>query len=383
MTALALDRKIDQFDVDTVLPRRYNRPVAAATTIYGGALVGIDTSGYANPAGATPSFKILGVAVKQVVNTVAAGFGGAGDLSVEIQTGAYFFDQAGTAFTEASFGALVYAVDDHTVSLSDGGGQYPAVGQFQGLASNIRGDASSQVLVLIGQASLYATNPETAPTSVAGEARAVATSALAAYAAVAGVITASANGALGSVFDGVTIVAGDTVLLPAGIAAAVADAGPYVVTSLGGASAKFVLTRPDWWANGGYVRQSGEIKIYQGTVFAGTTWKSWVTTATVVIGTSDPLLYPKRVSQSLTLVAGTKTITNVPIRSATLTSVQINRTKGDTCTLTVGGYHPTTGGNTGMTAGALGTGQVIIEACVGAGTISVADVSIVTVVIEN
>jgi len=213
---------------------------------------------------------------------------------------------------------------------------------------------------------------------------AVATAALAAYTRTGTTITANANGAMGAVFDGVTIAAGDTVLLPEGIAAAVADAGPYEVESVGSASTPFVLTRPGWWPDGGFVPEKKPILIKRGTLFAGTNWRSWVTTGTVVIGTSAPLLFPIRVMQSVTLVAGTATITNVPIRSATLSRVDCNsRQVGNTPTATTGGYHSTVANANGITIGNLGTASIVIQATVAAGTINNADISTLAVVIEN
>ena len=54
-----------------------NIPVAAATTIYQGAMVGVSIagSGYAANVAATPDYRVLGVARANVTNTSAAGFG--------------------------------------------------------------------------------------------------------------------------------------------------------------------------------------------------------------------------------------------------------------------------------------------------------------------
>lgn len=92
-------------------------------------------------------------------------------------------------------------------------------------------------------------------------ARVVTTSALAAYtyangtAGVGATITANANGALAAV-DGVTLVAGDLLLLQNG--AAFADNGLYVVTTVGDGSNPFVLTRD--------VRGDTQAKILSSTI---------------------------------------------------------------------------------------------------------------------
>lgn len=83
---------------------------------------------------------------------------------------------------------------------------------------------------------LVSADPEDNKSSV----RVATTAALAAYTRTANVITADAPGALADQ-DGVTLVAGDSLLLLTGAAAA--DNGIYVVTEVGDGFAPFVLTR--------------------------------------------------------------------------------------------------------------------------------------------
>lgn len=96
--------------------------------------------------------------------------------------------------------------------------------------------------------------------------------ALPAYARVANVITASANGALNGdpSVDGVTLVVGDRVLLKNG--AAGADNGIYTVTALGGASAKWKLTRATDANTSAQVTSGMYTEIEEGTANAGTGW---------------------------------------------------------------------------------------------------------------
>jgi hypothetical protein len=382
MAAATSSRNTPEYS-DAPIPTYVVIGVKAAAIIYAGVMVALDSSGYAVMAGnaGTAAQKIIGVAEgpgdigsnSDVDNTSGAN----GALTVKVRQGAFWFTNNGTSIAATNIGQACYAATDSSVDLSDGAGLRPFAGIILGV------DATLGVLVQFGAAVTFSA-PSASALSTAYTARAVATSALAAYASVAGVITASANGALGSVFDGVTIVAGDLILLPEGIAAATKDAGPYVVTSLGGASAKFILTRPDWWATASLIPQYKEIQIGpEGTLYKGTEWKSFVTTAIKVVDTDAPLLFPRLVLQSVVLVAGTATLTNVPIRSATLTSVEPTRIVANTSTATTGGYGPTVGGANGITAGALGTGQVILEACVAAGTKNAADVSTLNVAIQN
>jgi len=199
---------------------------------------------------------------------------------------------------------------------------------------------------------------------------------LAAYTTTSGVITADANGAIGTQ-DGLTLVANDVVVMPPGVAVAAAEAGPWVVTTVGTAGSKFVLTRPTWWPHAGTVGAGQTVDVAAGTTFAGTRWKVYATAA-ITVGTTDPSFYPEKVNLAATLVAGHKAITSVPIRSATLTNYTIVRKTANTCAATDGGYHPLS-----ITAGGLGTATVDITACVLAGTINVADVSTMIVTIHN
>lgn len=208
-------------------------------------------------------------------------------------------------------------------------------------------------------------------------ARVCAAAALAAYANVGGVLTATANGALAAV-DGVTLAVGDLVLLPNGIAAAAADAGLYQVTSIGGTSAKYVLTAAPDVPYGAVMLPKTEFAISEGTLYGGTTWVNTLTGLTNLVGTASFTFFPRFVSQSIVLVAGTKTITNVPILSATTVAMRFTRTTANTTTSTID-YQPV--GT--ITPGALGTATFAFDAVVAAGTINASDVSTGSLIIWN
>lgn len=205
------------------------------------------------------------------------------------------------------------------------------------------------------------------------QARVATVAALATYVASGGALTASANGAL--TIDGVTMAAGDRVLLIAG--AAGADNGLYTVTSPGGASAKYILTRAPDWATGSKVQGGAIVEVSEGTVYAQTTWKL-TTSGTSTVDTTSVAFYPRVVTQSVTLVAGTVTVANVPILSATKTQVVASRTTAGTTTSTVS-YQPIGG----LTAGGIGTGTFNMQAAVAAGTINASDVSVLNVSVIN
>lgn len=135
MAALTGFRPTQEYGGTTegVLPTRYYVPVAANVTIYGGALVVIDSSGNANPGGVAEG-SCLGMAdagpagggVSSVVGTTVAGTN-----FIQVRNGCFLWDVSGV-LTKASFGAKVYVVDDHTVILSNAGSNTSCAGLFMG-----------------------------------------------------------------------------------------------------------------------------------------------------------------------------------------------------------------------------------------------------------
>lgn len=390
MTALIQDRPTDPLgSLDDVLPVLLSFPVEASTSIFAGAMVAINAAGNAVPASASSALKVVGRCERQALNLSSNGSpgatGAAGSIQVLVRQGAFFYNvNADSTITAANFGANLFASDDNTLSLLDGGGQRPYAGFIisSGVGQpGINTVGAGQVACLLGQPNPYAINPELGPNAQLFRARAVQTAALAAYTNVAGVITANANGAL-STADGVTLAAGDLLFLPAGIAAAAADAGVYTVTSLGSGGSKFVLTRVDWLASGSIQKSGFQVKIGgEGTVYKSTTWQALLAADTFTVDTTDAKFFPLQVSGQTVLVAGTFTI-SVPVFSAK-SNVDLARVVANTSTATTGGYCPTSGGATGITTGNMGTGAVIIQACVAAGTINNADISTLNWTVTN
>ena len=88
--------------------------IAAATTIYNGALVAFNAAGFIIPAATTAGILVCGVAQSTVINT-----GAAGDQRVLVGTGMrvnFVNSAAGSALTRAHYGRLVYAADDQTIT---------------------------------------------------------------------------------------------------------------------------------------------------------------------------------------------------------------------------------------------------------------------------
>lgn len=119
MAALAAARNTIQSSPDA-LANLESYPVATATTIYAGALVGVNAGGFAIPA-APAAIRVLGVAQATVVNA-----GANGALEVPVRRGTFLFNnkggdlvvQADVGVVQAAAipkGAPCYVEDDNTV----------------------------------------------------------------------------------------------------------------------------------------------------------------------------------------------------------------------------------------------------------------------------
>lgn len=292
MTALSAPFLNTKIDPQSVIPHLLpgGLPVAASTKIYANSIVAVNSSGYAVPASADTTLRVVGRARAAYDNS--SGAAGAITAEVEIGTFDYNIDSGAGAVTSADVGSAVYAKDDNTISRGNGGNTYPVAGFLMNVFTPPN-STSARAVVLVG----FAADGVVARTRPF-YARAVMTSqaSMNAYTGSGtGTLTAGANGAMGAQ-DGVTLAAGDVVILPAVVTGATitaADVGPWVVSSLGGASAKIVLTRPDWWPTGGGIPQAQSIDVGgEGTIWAGIAWKSLAAKG-AIIGTTDPALYPR------------------------------------------------------------------------------------------
>lgn len=211
--------------------------------------------------------------------------------------------------------------------------------------------------------------------------RAVAT-AIGAYTASGGTLTVTASGALASQ-DGVAMAAGDMLFLQEGLSnVTAADAGPYRIVSLGGASAQVVLSRPAWWPHGGAIVQGAMVAIGgEGSLFGGCTEKTFVATG-AKIGTDAPAFWPDCVMQKVTLASGTLAAakTNMPVRSATTNPSQISITS-----LPTTAPHATTRlwRPSAVTAGVTGTASIQIVAESAPGSTNTSDIGDYCLAVRN
>jgi len=90
--------------------------VKAATCIYGGSMVAVDSTGYAVPAANTAGYKFVGVALQQANNSTGAD----GAIFVRvIITGVFQF--TAVSISQANVWTEMYVVDDQTFSNADPG----------------------------------------------------------------------------------------------------------------------------------------------------------------------------------------------------------------------------------------------------------------------
>lgn len=363
MTASTSDRSAPQYGTpDSVVPFLISLPMAAATTIYAGTMAGADASGNAVGASASTAIRLAGRAESQVVNS-----GAAGALRINVKPGVFAFVNSAAGvdlIAAANVFSYCYAADNQTVALTDGGGTRPIAGVIFPFDPN----NPTAVQVGVGVGFSVPSNPN-APSpggSVAFKARGAAFTnhSLTAF-------TVATN------TDGITYVAGDVVLLTAQTTAA--ENGPYVV---GTVATTAPLTRPDWWVAGSAIAQGQVIQVGgEGTIFGGSEWKA-LCAKSKIVGTDDPVFYPRVCKGTVTLVAGTITLGSTQglfLKSTTASSILITPNTANTTTSTV-----TYGAAVASrTAGVSGTAAAVLQARVAAGTINVADISTLDFLVTN
>ncbi len=294
-------------------------------------------------------------------------------VNVEPGIGLKFDTGAGVnEITKDHIGQPAFAFDDNTLyATSDFGTLSPA-----------------GIIKYVDDEDYVALHVEDAPQAwaVFGDADVATASASAAVRTVRGVVVANvASLAAFTVADnGITYVEGDRVLLAAQTTAL--QCGIYVVGEVDAGSA--ALTRAADMPVGVRLPFGTTIEVGPGnTEYANSSWKSTSTQATgALIGTHDPAFYPRNYRQTITLAAGTYTIgfgsTATPDEALFLlagASVQVTQNTPNTTTSTTEYCAPSASRVTGKP----GTAVVLVRANVAAGTINVADLSTLDVLVSN
>ena len=101
-------------------------PVKGATLIYRGAMVGVNSSGYAVPITATTGLACIGVADQQADNSSGAD----GAIKVRVKTGIFPManSEGADALDWGDVDSIVYGVDDETVAKTSDTDSRSAVG---------------------------------------------------------------------------------------------------------------------------------------------------------------------------------------------------------------------------------------------------------------
>lgn len=128
MTALTTERLSPQLSGSSgPVPAKLYLPVKGSTKIYAGSIVALN-AGYAVPASSALGLVATGKALSTVDNSTGAD----GDLSIEVQIGAFRFENStsGDAIAQANVGSYCYLADDQTVALTSNAGARSVAGQI-------------------------------------------------------------------------------------------------------------------------------------------------------------------------------------------------------------------------------------------------------------
>lgn len=120
------------------VPAVYAAPLGIADNvhIFAGALISVDSSGYMRPARATNTDFVIGLARTDYDNTVTGHAAGALSPEAQLIVSGWDNDGSNPILATTAPGTTLYAVDDHTVSLSSNSSARPAAGILWMLGSD-------------------------------------------------------------------------------------------------------------------------------------------------------------------------------------------------------------------------------------------------------
>lgn len=92
--------------------------VKTNTTIYAGAMVSVDSTGYAIPAADTTNTVVLGRAAKTVISGAGVA---SGTLKIDVEQGCFWYASDAGTKSKYKISSNLYIVDDQTVSATNSG----------------------------------------------------------------------------------------------------------------------------------------------------------------------------------------------------------------------------------------------------------------------
>jgi hypothetical protein len=364
-----------QYNFRGLLPGRLAAPMRDNVVANRGNIACLDSSGNALEGCAASGGAAIcaGRFLAKYDNTVTGHV--AGFVTAQIEIGVFEWDNsavAGNVITAANIGQVCYVQDEHTVSLTSQGGKLIEAGLITDVPVKTDGSTVTGKIAVF-QAPWVAKLASASREADQGAliARNVVTANIASLAAYTVAASATTN-------DNVLGVEGDLVLLVGQSTAA--QNGLYRIGTVGGGTAP--LTRAANMATGSILPNGEVVEISEGTLYGKGFFKATATTAGgAVIGTNDPAFFPRHVKKTVTLVAGAYTLGAggglEPLLLLAGATVHVCRNTANTVGSTVQ-YACIT-----RTTGVAGTAAAVINAQVAAGTINVADISSVDVLITN
>ena len=240
--------------------------------------IGHALAGKVDPIGTDPELQGIGICRTSVSTTAVPA------TAQEVYVDSGIFPFFATSVDETWEGQPIFGQDNQTVGLTDGGGQYPLIGV------GWYAESTTVLHCKVGPAAIAEARAILAVQSTAsgGTARGVFTNLNGAAAYANGVLTL-AVGALPAQ-DGITVALGDTFLALKNLTnlPAAAQAGPWVITSLGSVSTSPTAERPPWYLTGAPVPLEIAIRVGpEGAIFANSIWAATATGAALV-DTTDP-----------------------------------------------------------------------------------------------
>lgn len=351
----------------TVPPGRYSRQPRGASTNYfprglAAQRIGSDLAEHPNPSAPRTDLIVLGVVLANAVFTTGASVdstGGALDVngqpqSIDIETGTIGWFDTGTGanlLTNADVGRVCFLYDNNTLYKTDLSGTISAAG----FVAQVRGDGKVKLRI---DPAVYLLAGLPSGVTSDDSAGFVATN-LPAGTFSGGVFTVTATGAFPTQ-DGATIALGDKVVFPLGTigsqAVSAANEGPYECTVVGATGVQAVFTRPARFAHGATITPGTKVTVGgEGTSYKNTVWVAKPATATKIVGTDDPLMFPAEMIVPLTCSGGTASTGLVPLRGAGLFFVGVDFTGGSPAATTTNIVAST------QTPGGIGTASIVIQ----------------------